>query len=82
MADSLTIEQAMDAVYQQFGADCLELDAASGEFTATQYARRHDIKYNSAVRQLIQAEQAGRVTRRDAKHNGHKCWAYRIVTSP
>jgi hypothetical protein len=76
MAAGLTIDDAMQAVFEQFSAPDIEPD----EFTERMYADRYGMPSQTASRQLNAALKAGMVTRRWVLANGKRCWGYRPVT--
>ncbi len=77
MEADITIEDAMQAVYDCFGLP--EIDREAGEFTAQEYADQFGIPYNTAVGQLKRAVQHGILQVRAVTHNGKRCNAYRRV---
>lgn len=78
MAKGLTIDDAMAAVYAEFG--CPPIDREAGEFTTQEYADRHDIPYNTASSQLKKAVKAGKLLERKISVGGKNCNGYRLVS--
>ena len=77
MAGNITVEQAMDAVFSEFGFPAIDLEG--GEFTMTMYAEHHGIPMQSVGRHLQDAIKAGKLERRRVLHEGRRCWGYRLV---
>lgn len=77
MATGLTVEQAMQAVYEQFGYP--PIDREGGEFTVQEYADQHGIPYNTAASQLKHAVKAGVLSERRVISSGKNCNAYKIM---
>jgi len=74
---NLTIEEAMAAVYEQFGYP--PIDREGGEFTVQEYADRPGIPYNTASSQLKHAVKAGVLSERRVISSGTNCNAYKIM---
>ncbi len=74
---NLTVEQAMAAVYEQYGAP--PIDREGGEFTVNDYATHLGIPYNTANEQIVRAVRAGTLVKRYVLVNGKKCNGYKIV---
>jgi hypothetical protein len=76
MAGDITADDAMAAVFQEFGVPALEIGI---EFTEAMYAEKHHISIKSVGRQLQDAIKAGKLTRSWRLYDGHGCWGYRLV---
>lgn len=72
MADSITVTQAMQAVYDTFNLPLIEPD----EFTVRQYAEAHDLTIQTAARQLDKAVKAGLLRKRKVISCGKECNGY------
>lgn len=75
MAAGLTVEQAIQAIYQEFGAPPI----ADDEFTERMYSDMIGVPSQTASRQLLEALKAGRVVRRQVLCNGKRCWGYKMA---
>lgn len=77
MAKDLTLDEAWDAIFEEFGLPPIDRDA--GEFTVSDYSLELDIPYNTAAKHLAKAVHAGLLTKRDVISNGKRCNAYKIT---
>ena len=75
MSNHLTVDDAMQAVFDEFGLEPIRDD----EFTQTMYAERHGIPMTTAGRHLEIAYRAGKLTRRRAVAGRTRPWAYKLV---
>ena len=75
MANHLTVDDAMAAVFDEFGLEPIRDD----EFTQTMYAERHGIPMTTAGRHLDNAYRAGKLTKRRAVTGRNRPWVYRLA---
>lgn len=70
----------LDDLFAAIDAACAALptDLAPDEITVNLYREKYpDLARSTCERRLTKALAAGRITRRPARCNGRRCWAYR-----
>lgn len=75
MADHLSADDAMAAVFADFGVEPIRDD----EFTQTMYSERNGIPMTTAGRHIELALRAGKLTRRRGVSNRMRTWVYRLA---
>ena len=67
----------MEAIFDEIHEFIRNRDRREGEFTISEYAEHHGVKRSWASVELRRVEEAGVITSRKARVNGHICLLYK-----